>query len=122
MGDISARQDISVRYIDRLIQPLKKAGFISSIRGPKGGYLLTREPGEITLGKVIHVMEGDLKVIDCNPSPDPRVRVAEASIIKVWENVSEMMWDQLESVTLADLLTVSGGGSADSPVLGRNQE
>ncbi len=110
VGDISTRQAISVRYIDRLIQPLKKAGLINSIRGPKGGYLLAKQPLEISLGQVVHIMEGDETPTDCAPSPDIRVRRAEDRILQVWHDGSELMWGRFEKVSLAQLLADRDGG------------
>ena len=44
MGEISKRQDISVKYLEQLIRPLKQANMVNSVRGPKGGHLLTKKP------------------------------------------------------------------------------
>ena len=53
MSEISLRQDISINILRQIIRPLKKAKFVKSIRGPKGGHLLAKKPGDITLG-VLH--------------------------------------------------------------------
>jgi len=50
MNEISKRQNISVKYLEQLIIPLKKANFIKSVRGPKGGHMLARPPEEIAIG------------------------------------------------------------------------
>jgi Rrf2 family protein len=53
IGEISKRQDISVKYLEQLIRPLKKAKLVTSVRGPKGGHLLAEEPENISLGQII---------------------------------------------------------------------
>ena len=57
MGEIAQKQGISVKYLEQIIIPLKKAGFITSVRGPKGGHLLAKPPDEITVGEIIKVLE-----------------------------------------------------------------
>jgi len=56
IGDIAQRIDVSVKYLEQLIIPLKKAGYITSVRGPKGGHMLTRAPHEITVGEIVDVL------------------------------------------------------------------
>ena len=51
ISNIAKRQDISVKYLEQLIIPLKKVNFIKSFRGPKGGHMLTKSPEEITVGE-----------------------------------------------------------------------
>ena len=55
LGEIAKRQDISLKYLEQIIRPLKKAEYISSVRGPKGGHMLTRAPENITVGEVVAV-------------------------------------------------------------------
>ena len=63
--DISRRQEISPRYLEQIFQSLKKAGILNSKRGPRGGYSLAREPGQITVLEVIKATEQDVKMVDC---------------------------------------------------------
>jgi Rrf2 family protein len=58
IGEISKRQDISVKYLEQLIRPLKKAKLVTSVRGPKGGHLLAENPENISLGQVVRLFEG----------------------------------------------------------------
>jgi Rrf2 family protein len=55
IGEISKRQDISVKYLEQLIRPLKQAKLVTSVRGPKGGHLLAKKPEKITLGQIVRL-------------------------------------------------------------------
>ena len=57
IGQIAKRQDISVKYLEQLIIPLKKVNFIKSTRGPKGGHMLAKSPKEITIGQIDEVLK-----------------------------------------------------------------
>ena len=59
LGDIAARNDISVKYLEQIFMALRKGGMIRSIKGPQGGYLLAKKPGEILLSEVIRLLDGD---------------------------------------------------------------
>ena len=59
------RQNISVRYLEQLLPKLKKAGIIKSIRGAQGGYMLDKDPKDISAGDILRTLEGDLTPIDC---------------------------------------------------------
>ena len=54
---IAKRQGISVKYLEQIIIPLKKADYIQSVRGPKGGHALARPPEEITVGEIVALLE-----------------------------------------------------------------
>ena len=60
MKEVAARQDISLKYIERLMPALKAAGLVESVHGIGGGYRLTREPEDYTLWEILELAEGDL--------------------------------------------------------------
>lgn len=67
--EISDIQDISIPYLEQLLNRLRREGLIKSVRGPGGGYILTRNPRNITLGEVLNVLEGPIALSDClNPT------------------------------------------------------
>jgi len=94
MSEISLRQDISVKYLEQLIRPLKQAGLVTSTRGPKGGHRLAKKPQEITLGEITRLFEGQAELVDCISNP---VRSA-------WQKATQALYDELDSITIADLL------------------
>jgi Rrf2 family protein len=63
--DISERQNISVKYLEQIVSALVRAGYLRSIRGPQGGYLLAKKPSEYTAGDILRVTEGNLHPVDC---------------------------------------------------------
>ena len=63
--DIAARQEISVKYLEQIVSVLARAGYVKSIRGPQGGYRLTRKPGEYPLGDILRLTEGSLRRQPC---------------------------------------------------------
>jgi Rrf2 family transcriptional regulator, cysteine metabolism repressor len=63
--DISRRQDIPEKFLEQIITTLKGAGYVKTVRGPKGGVFLSKPPAEVTLGEVIRLMEGPTSPITC---------------------------------------------------------
>ncbi len=63
--DICQNTSIPQNYLEQLLGKLRKGGFVRSIRGAKGGYLLAKKPEDILIKEVLNTLEGDLKVVDC---------------------------------------------------------
>ena len=59
--DIAKRQEVSGKYLEQIVSVLTKAGYLRSIRGPQGGYLLTKHPDEYTVGMILRITEGSLR-------------------------------------------------------------
>ena len=85
IGEIAKRQDISVKYLEQLIIPLKKANYITSVRGPKGGHVLAKSPEEITVGEVVKLLEGGINLSDCLENPDICDRSETCVTRSIWE-------------------------------------
>jgi len=103
--DIAEREGISVKYLEQLVIPLKQANFIKSIRGPKGGHMLARSPEEITVGDVVKALEGGVNFTACVENPDKCERSPECLTRDIWEAASKAMYDKLDSMTLAGLVS-----------------
>ncbi len=65
LKDVARRQEISEKYLEQIISVLNKAGYVKSVRGPQGGYLLQRRPEEYTVGMILRLTEGCLSPVDC---------------------------------------------------------
>ena len=65
LADISQRQEISLSYLEQLFAKLRRNGLVKSVRGPGGGYLLARDPGDIYLGQVVRMFDGPLAPVPC---------------------------------------------------------
>ncbi len=105
--DISARQGISPRYIEQIFQKLKAAGLIKSIRGPAGGYYLTRKPEEITIGDIVRATEGDIELVFCTgmqKHPGRGCERAEKCVVRgVWSEGARRLMEYFDSISLEDL-------------------
>ena len=101
--EISKRRKLSVKYLEKLIRPLKQSGLVRSKRGPKGGHMLTREPGEITVGEVVRILEGNFGLCDC--VKDPAVcPISEDCVTRaLWTDAAEGMYERLDAITFAEL-------------------
>ena len=101
---IAQRQDISVKYLEQLMVVLKAAGFVRSIRGSKGGYMLAKAPDQIELIDVLHCLEGTVITVECVENKDYCVRAADCAARDLWVKVQKAIDDVLKSVTLQDLV------------------
>ena len=101
VGEIAKRQDISVKYLEQLIIPLKKANFISSVRGPKGGHMLAKPPKEITIGQVVKVLEGGIDLSNCVEEAGVCDRSTGCLTRSIWAEATKAMYDKLNSIPLS---------------------
>ena len=102
--DIAKSQQISEKYISRLVIALRKAGMIRSIRGVNGGFHLAMKPEDITLLDVIEVMEGPLSIVDCVKAPKRCSMHANCAPREIWCKLNEDIRDLMRQTTLADIL------------------
>jgi len=105
LKSVAERQDISEHYLEQLIASLRKSGLVRSIRGAQGGYILAREPAEITVGDVIRVLEGPIAPMDCvNEEEAESCNRASYCITKgIWERLRDSVNSVLDSITLQDM-------------------
>lgn len=106
--NVAERQQISEHYLEQLMGQLRKAGLVKSTRGAQGGYYLTRDPKEITIGDIIRVMEGPIAPVDCLLSKDKNdshyCDKCDACVTQgIWAKVAESISKVLDSITLEDL-------------------
>ncbi len=106
IGDVSKRENISVKYLEQLIIPLKKANFIKSVRGPKGGHMLAKSPEEITVGDIVRILEGGINLSDCLENPEVCDKTTSCLTRGVWEEATKAMYDKLNSATLSKMINV----------------
>ena len=104
LGVIARRQGIPVKYLEQIIIPLKKAGYVRSTRGYKGGYMLAKRPEEITIREIVVLLEGGLRLTACTDLPESCERAETCVMRLIWQQAAEAMHQKLETFTLADLL------------------
>lgn len=102
--DIAKRQEISNKYLERIISLLNKAGYLETARGYTGGYKLAKEPKEYLVGDILRVSEGDLAPIMCVTSGGECSRMQECKTFSFWKGLDDVINEYIDSKTLEDLI------------------
>ncbi len=100
---IAESQNISVRYLEHILNTLRATSIVKSTRGAKGGYELARKPKQITLGEIIRSLEGPFNIAPCTMDNDCE-RLSECVMVDIWRDVKIAIEKVIDSVTLADLV------------------
>jgi Rrf2 family iron-sulfur cluster assembly transcriptional regulator len=104
LANVAKRQGISVKYLEQIIIPLKKADYIRSVRGPKGGHTLARAPEEITVGEIVALLEEGATFVECSDHDGSCERSSTCLTRRLWKEAARAMFDKLHAVTLADVI------------------
>lgn len=103
--EIARRQGISEKYLEQIISILNSAGFVRSIRGAQGGYILRKEPSECTVGMILRLTEGSLAPVACIEDNVVQCdRVENCATIEVWRRLNDAINGVVDNITLADLV------------------
>ena len=104
MKEVAARQNISLKYLERILPKLVRAGFIEGAQGKGGGYRLRADPKNITVGQVMRLTEGDLAPVACLESgapPCPRTDCCRT--LPVWKGLRKVITKYLDGITVAEV-------------------
>jgi len=116
LSDVAKRQEISEKYLEHIFTALRAAGLVRTVRGRKGGFLLSRPPAQITARAIITALEGPCRLVDCVDKPDVCPRSATCASRDVWTLLGGKMDEFLSGLTLDQLARMqeekSGKGSA----------
>jgi Rrf2 family protein len=104
VSEISSQQNISVKYLEQLIRPLKQAKLVTSIRGPKGGHMLAEAPEKITLGQIVRIFEDQSDLVECVSQPETCPMADDCSVRTAWHSATKAMYESLDTTTIADLV------------------
>ena len=104
---IAAKQDISEHYLEQLFGGLRKSGLVKSVRGAQGGYELSRDPSEISVGSILRVLEGPIGPTECATDEHDgcectRLGFCAAQIL--WKRVGDAILSVVDNTTLQDLV------------------
>ena len=113
LSTIALQQGISVKYLEQIIIPLKKAKYIQSVRGPKGGHILAKPPAEITIGEIVALLEEGASLAECSYNPNVCERSSICQTRYIWQEAAQAMFDKLDSITLADVLKMAEPGPSE---------
>ena len=105
-ADIATAQAIPARFLEVILGQLRRAGFVSSKRGNTGGYILAREPAELTIGEVIRFMQGPVGPVDCvvGASEKSCPLYGACVFLPMWERARKAVLDVYDNTSFQDLL------------------
>ncbi len=106
LKSVSDNEDISIRYLEQIIIPLKIAKLVKSIRGAGGGYTLARDPGTINVCDILHVLEGTCSLVECVEDKDHCPRMTYCAAHDVWQGATKLLKEYFESISLQDMLVM----------------
>jgi Rrf2 family protein len=111
LKQIGERQNISIKYLEQIINILVRAGYVKGVRGSKGGYKLAGSPEDYTVGMVLRLTEGSLAPVACvedevNTCP----RSNECLTLPVWQKLNDAVSNVIDNITLADIIKHSQSG------------
>lgn len=110
LAQVAVRQELSENYLEQVVALLRKGGFVRSVKGAHGGYLLSRPAKDIRVGDLLRTLEGSLSVMDSEDalaSPDAAERddaVRRAIRTQVWERLDRSVAAVVDAITLEDLV------------------
>jgi len=102
--DISINQNISLKYLDHIIYALKRAGLITSLKGKKSGYILTKKPSAIKMLDIYKAFEPDVCIVDCLSGHIPCERENICAVKGFWMILNNKITEYLNSTSLEDLI------------------
>lgn len=109
MKEVAERQNISLKYIERIVPALSRNELVEGVQGKGGGYRLKREPKEYTVGEILRLTEGDLAPVAClECGAEPCDRVDTCKTLSMWSRFHKMTNEYFDSITLAELVGNKG--------------
>ena len=111
LKEIAARQEISEKYLESIVKLLVQNNVLIGVRGKGGGYRLNGTPDQFTVRKILEITEGQLAPVACLCEPhEPCARMVNCRTYPMWQGLSKLIYDYLESYTLADLMKNDDAG------------
>lgn len=105
MKEVAERQEISLKYLEKILPVLAKNFLIEGVHGKGGGYKLTRKPEEYTVGEILRLTEGDLAPVSClECNAEQCHRTEDCRTLPMWSKLHDMINTYLDGVTIADLM------------------
>ena len=115
MKEIADRQDVSLKYMTKIMQALTKSGMLDGQHGKGGGYKLNRDPEEYRVGDILRLAEGTLAPVACIDETDCKCdRSFECRTRPMWNELDKLISEYLDGITIADLME---GNTADNYVI-----
>jgi len=103
LNDIACEQEISVKYLEQIMAPLRAKGFVRTQKGSRGGYHLAVDPKGISLLDIVEAVEGTIAPVSCVKQDFHCDRLNKCITRSVWTRVSDAIRKELQAMTLAEL-------------------
>ena len=105
LKEIAASQDLSEKYLEQIINPLTKAGLLTSFRGAQDGYTLAKAPSEIAVGDILRIHEGSLAPVYCVAEDGETCnKLNSCNSVVVWKKIKDAIDNVVDNMTLNDLI------------------
>jgi len=101
--DMATSQQLSVKYLENILVPLKAAGLVTAARGVKGGYKLSKTPGKIKLSDIFRALEGSTAPVACVDEPGSCPLRKDCPTRETWCRIGQAIQEVLDGTTLADI-------------------
>ncbi|MFC1969211.1 RrF2 family transcriptional regulator [Chloroflexota bacterium] len=102
--EVAERQEMSARYLENLMAPIRSAGLVRTERGNYGGYVLGKSPSEITLGEIVRLLDGNPALVPCIDDATFCHRSPYCVTRVIWYRLEEAVTNLLDGITLADMV------------------
>lgn len=107
LRDVSEDEEISIRYLEQIIIPLKISKLVKSIRGAGGGYTLARSPKDINMCHILEPLEGTCCLVDCVSDKDFCDRIGHCATHEIWKGATRVLKEYFENITLQNVLDIA---------------
>lgn len=105
MKDVALRQELSLKYLERILPVLTQNKLVTGVHGKGGGYRLSRSPENYTVGEILRLTEGELAPVSClEHDAEPCKRAAECRTLGMWKKFYELTNEYFDGITIADLM------------------
>lgn len=114
LKEIAERQDISKKYLEQIIPILNRSGILITNRGYQGGYKLSKNPDEITVGEILRNTEGSMAPVAClEQTPNQCEKCSYCVTLPVWQGLEKVVSEYLDGISLQDIINQKKSGSSD---------
>jgi len=107
LKSVSDEEEISIRYLEQIIIPLKINRLVKSIRGAGGGYTLARHPSKIKVSEILHALEGSCCLVDCVEDDDYCNRIPICATYDIWTEASNLLKNYFGKLSIQDLIEIT---------------
>ena len=114
LKEIAARQGISKKYLEQIVPVMNAAGLLITNRGFQGGYKLSKNPDQITVGEILRCTEGSMAPVAClDQTPNQCERCSECVTLPIWMGLEKVVSEYLNGITLQDIIDQKNSGIQD---------